>query len=482
MLFSSFEFLFLFLPVVFLAFRLLQMVASTRVLISFLLLASIVFYGWWKVEFLPLILGSILVNFLLGKVLAARRQSSASRWVLGCGVVMNLSFLVYFKYAHFLTTQLSSFGVPVIAQGILPLGISFFTFQQLTYLVDVYRGKEEENSFTTYALFVSFFPHLIAGPITHHGQILNQLRRLGSGFRSNINFASGLGVFAMGFCKKLLIADELGPVADAVFGAVHAGVALTVNDHWMGTLAYTLQLYFDFSGYSEMALGLGLMFGVRFPANFLSPYKSKSIIEFWRRWHMSLGWFLREYVYYPLGGSRKGPVRRHVNLFMVLLISGIWHGSGWTFIVWGIGHGLLLVANHWWRNHTDFRGKLYEFSCHFATLAAVIAGWIVFRSASIPDALAMFRGLFVTRGEVVSVVDNNHWIWIAVAGLVCLFLPNVIEIWSKYRPCLTLDKDLLRKSMWTARLNARWGLIIALLMYVGICRFSRVSPFLYFEF
>lgn len=482
MLFSSFEFLFLFLPVVYLIFRLLQCVAPTRVLITFLLLASIAFYGAWKLAFLPLILGSITANFFLGKWLAARRETPAARGILSVGVVLNLSLLVYYKYAHFITTQLEPLGVPVIAQGILPLGISFFTFQQLTYLVDVYRGKEVEKRFATYALFVSFFPHLIAGPITHHGQILNQLRRLGSGFRSNINFASGLGVFAMGFCKKLLIADELGPVADAVFGAVRAGAELATGDYWMGAFAYTFQLYFDFSGYSEMALGLGLMFGVRFPANFLSPYKSKSLIEFWRRWHMSLGWFLREYVYFPLGGSRSGPTRRYVNLFLVLLISGIWHGSGWTFIVWGAGHGLLLVVNHGWRNHIKWRGKIYDLFCHGATMTAVIAGWIVFRSASMADAGAMFRGLFAIESGTKSVVDGNHWIWIGASAIICFFLPNVMEIWSRYRPSLSLDKDLLRKSFWTARLNLRWGLIIALLLYVGICRFSRVSPFLYFEF
>lgn len=482
MLFSSFEFLFLFLPIVFLLFRLLQEVAPTRVLISFLLLVSIAFYSWWKMEFLPIIIGSITVNFILGKLLANRRNSLSSNWLLGCGVLLNLTLLVYYKYAHFITMQLSPLGVPIIEQGILPLGISFFTFQQLTYLVDIHRGKEEEKSFTTYALFVSFFPHLIAGPITHHGQILAQLRRIGTGFRSNINFASGLGIFAMGFCKKLLIADELGPVADSVFNAVHNGVNLSISDHWMGTFAYTLQLYFDFSGYSEMALGLGLMFGVRFPANFLSPYKSKSIIEFWRRWHMSLGWFLREYVYHPLGGSRKGPSRRYANLFIVLLISGIWHGAGWTFVLWGIGHGLLLVGNHWWRSHTNLRGKTYDILCHIATMTAVMAGWVLFRSASLSDTARMYRGLFVQSSDATSIIDRNQWFWIVGASIICLFMPNVIEIWGKYRPCLSLDKTLLRKTVLTARLNAKWGIIVAIMLYIGICRFSRVSPFLYFEF
>lgn len=318
---------------------------------SWLILSSLFFYGWWNPAYLSLILFSMLFNYAFGTILSNGEKPKIRKYLLWVGVTTNLGFLGYFKYANFFVDQLnwaanSNFHLEKI---ILPLAISFFTFQQIAFLVDSYRHETKEFNFLQYCLFVTFFPQLIAGPIVHHKEMMPQ-------FASNqvykVNYKSlaiGLIIFTIGLFKKVILADGVAIYATPIFAEAEAEIAITLFSAWGGALAYTLQLYFDFSGYSDMAIGIAFMFGIKLPINFNSPYKSQSIIEFWRRWHITLSRFLRDYLYITLGGSKKGNVRRYVNLFITMLLGGIWHGAGWTFIIWGMLHGTYLMINHAWR-------------------------------------------------------------------------------------------------------------------------------------
>src|ERR1700761_7294189 len=346
MLFSSYTFLFQFLPATALAFAAARR-HSPRAGILVLAGASLFFYGAWKPTYLLLLLASIGANFSLGLLMEnpLRRRSVGM-----LGVTLNLALLCYFKYTGFLLGSIHALtGVPLpFVNVVLPLGISFFTFQQIAYLVDVMRGAKVERDIVAYALFVSFFPHLIAGPLVHHAEMIPQFKRGRTG-RSSVLAARGLAIFAAGLFKKVVIADNLAQFVSPVFAHLDAGGGVTTSWAWLATLAYTLQIYFDFSGYSDMAVGLALLFGIRLPVNFRSPYKAASIIEFWRRWHITLSRFLRDYLYIPLGGNRLGEQRRYLNLAVTMLLGGLWHGAGWTFLIWGGLHGVYLCANHLWQ-------------------------------------------------------------------------------------------------------------------------------------
>ncbi|NND36103.1 MAG: MBOAT family protein, partial [Gammaproteobacteria bacterium] len=333
MLFTQFEFVLLFLPaVLFLHETMRGSLARTRLLV----IASILFYSAWDVRFLPMVVVSVLGNFVIGKALLRER----SRRVLTGGIVFNLLPLAYCKYGAFL---LENFGIPVdpataatFFPAAIPLGISFYTFQQIAYLVDVYKDGLAERSLTKYSFFTLFFPQLIAGPIVHHRQIIPQIGRPCD--RSAL-WLAGIVYFAIGYVKKFFIADALGAMVDPLY----ASSSLVLQESLVATLGYTFQLYFDFSGYSDMAMGLGALFGFRLPVNFDSPYKATSITDFWRRWHITLSQFLRDYVYIPFGGNRHGALKRYRNLMLTMLIGGLWHGAGWTFVFWGGAHGLLLT-------------------------------------------------------------------------------------------------------------------------------------------
>src|SRR6516225_3390946 len=348
MLFSSFSFLFQFLPATILAFAAARR-HSTRAGIMVLVAASLVFYGAWRPIYLLLFGSSVGINFLLG---IAMENPQARRAVGMCGVALNLAVLGFFKYANFLLDSLRDvIGAPLPhLDVILPLGISFFTFQQIAYLVDVMRGAKVERDIVSFTLFVSFFPQLIAGPLVHHAEMIPQFKRERLG-RSTSLAAQGWAVFVAGLFKKVAIADNLAQFANPLFAQVDVGGSVPTEWAWLAILAYSLQIYFDFSGYSDMAIGLALMFGIRLPVNFRSPYKATSIIEFWRRWHITLSRFLRDYLYIPLGGNRFGVGRRYINLMLTMLLGGLWHGAGWTFLIWGGLHGLYLVVNHQWRDH-----------------------------------------------------------------------------------------------------------------------------------
>lgn len=405
MLFNSPEFIFVFLPLVLIGTWLLAGFGLRTAAFAWLTVSSFAFYGWFKPVYLILLFLSIGLNYFCGERILRLGQASngamAKRWLIG-GVIFNLALLGWFKYANFFADTLSATGIATLSlpEILLPIGISFFTFQQIAYLMDCRAGIAHRSGILKYSLFVVYFPQLIAGPIVHPNAILPQFESKDTlGFRMD-RFVDGLTIFILGLGKKTILADAFGVWAGEGFNAVAGGESLTILEAWGSVLCYTLQIYFDFSGYSDMAIGLGWMLGIRLPINFHSPYKATSIIEFWRRWHITLSSFLRDYLYFPMGGNRKGPRRRWINLFITMLLGGLWHGAGWTFVLWGAIHGIFLVINHGWMElrsrHTVLNrsfgipGKIIGWS---VTMLAVIFAWVFFRAADLETALRMFRGL-----------------------------------------------------------------------------------------
>ncbi len=323
------------------------------------------------------------------------KKQKTRKMLLVLGVTVNLGLLGYFKYTNFFVDQINrTMGYNFNVENILlPLAISFFTFQQIAYLVDAYRHETKEYNFLHYCLFVTFFPQLIAGPIVHHKEMLPQFAKDAIYKFNYVHMAIGLTIFAIGLFKKIILADGVAVYATPVFNAAEAKAVLTFFEAWGGALAYTLQLYFDFSGYSDMAIGLAYMFGIKLPINFNSPYKATSIIDFWRRWHITLSRFLRDYLYIALGGNRKGNIRRYINLFLTMLLGGLWHGAGWTFVLWGMLHGSYLMINHAWRKirsdvlkWSDNVSFLEITAARVLTMLAVIIGWVYFRADSVNGA------------------------------------------------------------------------------------------------
>ncbi|HCF29384.1 MAG TPA: membrane-bound O-acyltransferase family protein, partial [Cyanobacteria bacterium UBA11049] len=351
---------------------------------------------------------SILFNYLVGYVLRHELLFKAKKkLLLIAAIAVNLALIAYFKYANFFVDNVNYlFHTSIqLSPIVLPLAISFFTFVQITYLVDAYQGETKEDTFLNYCLFVTFFPHLIAGPIVHHKDLMPQFADR-SIYRFNGKYlAIGLTIFAMGLFKKVIFADSIAVYASQVFAAADRGTTLSIFEAWVGALAYTLQLYFDFSGYSDMAIGAAYLFGIKLPLNFNSPYKSVNIIDFWRRWHITLSNFLRDYLYIPLGGSRKGQVRRHLNLMITMLLGGLWHGAGWTFVLWGGLHGLYLVINHQWRSIRRSVGNDLNQSHWFSrtiacllTFIAVVISWVLFRAKTLDAAVSVLRSMFGLNG------------------------------------------------------------------------------------
>lgn len=383
MLFNSYEFIILYLPIVLTSYYTLSKFLGFLAAKWFLVLASVFFYSVWDVSNLPILLISISVNFIFGNLLNHQK----SKALLVVAVLFNLAFLGYFKYANFIIDNINlALNSGICSYSIeLPLGISFFTFTQTAYLVDVYRGETKEYSVSDYLLFVTIFPHLIAGPILYHKAVIPQFSEV-SRYRLNYkNMVYGIAWFVLGLAKKVLIADKLAIYASQVFNYVDS---ITTIDAWGGTLAYTLQLYFDFSGYSEMAIGLGLMLNFDLPQNFNSPYRACSIIEFWRRWHMTLSAFLKNYLYIPLGGNRNGHHMR--NILITMFLGGLWHGAGWTFIFWGTLHGVFICINHLWRK-THY--GLHRIVAWLLTFNAVNLAWVFFRAESFEQALKIIKAM-----------------------------------------------------------------------------------------
>jgi D-alanyl-lipoteichoic acid acyltransferase DltB (MBOAT superfamily) len=531
MLFNSYVFIFAFLPIILAGYAWVRRHPDRRWTIAWLVLASLFYYAWWKPEFLLLLLGSVSVNAVFGKVLCDGRLSQpASRAVLVAGIVFNLGLLGYFKYAMFFTQNLNDlFGAGLtVPKIVLPIGISFITFQKIAFLVDAHRGVVRHFSLRNYALFVTFFPQLIAGPIVHHAEMMPQFDKKPAEHEFASDLAVGISIFCVGLFKKVVVADSVAVYADAGYAMLKAGQPLDFASAWIAVLAYSFQLYYDFSGYSDMAVGLGRMFGIRLPVNFHSPYKAASIIDFWRRWHITLSRFLRDYLYIPLGGNRVGGLRQSLNLAVVMLLGGFWHGANWTFVVWGGVHGALLAVNHAW-NHLPLSqwrlltGRAARAVFVTLTFFAVTLAWVPFRAESLTDAGHMLATLFPAGAGLAPALkscmqflaaqtavfkdlgDFALWfkareLWPAtlppdfiagqkpvgllLAGIaaVTLLLPNTSQLFGRFAPVLGLSEAQLAHRAALSRLDWKVALVGSGLFVFSVLHLSRVSPFLYFQF
>ncbi len=486
MLFNSYEFLFFFLPITLIVFFLLGGRGATVAASAWLAVASVGFYAYWNWKHAPIVLGSIAVNYLIGSRLS--RNAGKAPGLLAFGVIANLLLLGICKYRGFVIENLNALLHTswVVPPQVLPLGVSFFTFTQIAFLVDAHRGGAQHYPGLRYGLFVLFFPHLIAGPIVHHHQLIPQLGRREI-FRFQPGpFAVGLTLFVIGLAKKVIFADTLATFAKPVFASAAGGDTPGFYAAWGGALGYTLQLYFDFSGYSDMALGLARMFDVKFPANFNSPYKATSIIEFWRRWHITLSNFLRDYLYFPLGGSRCGKARHYINLFITMLLGGIWHGAGWTFIIWGAWHGAALCVNHAWRalrgagkdaQPATFSGRLFAGAI---TFLVIVIGWVFFKAANVPAALRILRGMtHVTAFSPAEAVGAlRQIVWIAALLPVVWLAPNSQQLLAAHGPAL----HEVSASRWNWQPTARWALCLVIVFVLTMLHLSQISEFIYFQF
>jgi alginate O-acetyltransferase complex protein AlgI len=464
MLFTTHVFLFGFLPCTLAGFWLLR---STRARLAFLALASYVFYAWWDWRYLPLMLASTTTDYVAALLISRTESVRMRRTLLVGALSINLGLLALFKYSGFLLasgngiSSLLGGGRPLPALAlILPIGISFYTFNSISYTIDVYRRQiEADRNLLRYATFVALFPHLIAGPIVRYSALRSQLERLAP--RLNADLAtSGLFFLACGLVKKLLVADNLAPTVDRLFAA-HAHLGLV--SAWIAAVGYSLQLYFDFSGYSDMAVGLAFLLGIRFPRNFNSPYKATSIADFWRRWHISLSTFLRDYLFIPLGGSRARPIIVARNLAIVMLLGGLWHGAAWTFVIWGGIHGVLLAG------HALLRGRgwtpRWEPLNRAVTFVSVVAAFVVFRAPSLGDAGDVLMGMLGVNGLRGSVALSTLALpGLFIAGLL-VFVNTAPDSWDV-----------------TLRLNVRAGLAVGTALAVAVLAISGPSPFLYYQF
>lgn len=513
MLFNSYAFILGFLPVVLLGFIWVSRWSHTLAA-SWLAAASLFFYGWWSVQFVPLLVGSILFNYMIGRATARSR----SRVLLLIGVTVDLMVLGYYKYANFFIDSFDhATGLDIrLTQIVLPIGISFFTFTQIAFLMDTWAGKVREYRLVHYFLFVTYFPHLVAGPVLHHKQMMPQFGDPSTYRLQWNNIAIGLTIFAIGLFKKTICADGVAGFANPVFTSAGEGAPVLLFEAWVGALAYTLQLYFDFSGYSDMAIGLSRLFNVKLPLNFNSPYKSTNIIEFWRRWHMTLSQFLRDYLYVPLGGNRKGPTRRYANLMITMLLGGLWHGAGWTFVVWGGLHGVYLMINHGWRGlrarvglQTTHSGYASHGVSCLLTFLAVVVAWVFFRATDLRSALCLLRGMAGMNGvslpESLAGTSLAQWLgggsvafsglltnsnsngvepilWIVSLLAAVWALPNTQELMRDFGPSYApVDSPrLLSNLRW--RPTWRWVFLIAGCLATGFLALSKVSAFLYFQF
>ncbi|MBT5717801.1 MAG: MBOAT family protein [Opitutae bacterium] len=404
MLFHEQTFLFLFLPVAWIGLIAFSKIVPTFAL-WWIIFCSLFFYGFHGWEHLPILLSSLVINFFIGRVIESKNAPSTSALILSIGIIVNLGFLAFFKYADFLLYNLASLkGTKAEPSGIaLPLAISFFTFQQIAYLVDLNKGKITTPVFSHYCFFITFFPQLIAGPIVRCQNIIPQIIRGTLGRLSKEVAWTGLCIFSIGLFKKTFLADGIRPLADSIFSSVDGEVVLSLLEAWVGAFAFGLQIYFDFSAYSEMALGIGLLFGLRLPLNFNSPYKAVNIIEFWRRWHITLSEFLRDYLYKPLGGNRKGVANGIVNAVIVMLIGGLWHGAAWTFVAWGLIHGLLIGINHLFRAVKKTEKKKASsvvkiWICRLVTFFCVTLAWVFFRSQGFDEAFQVLKSMLGFNG------------------------------------------------------------------------------------
>lgn len=466
MIFNSFEFIFLFLPIVWVLFYIIGKF-NIPFAKAWLIIASLFFYSYWNPVYLPLILISMVVNFIVGGFLGRNKGQSFRKAILSLGILFNVLLLGYFKYYDFFVENINFFfdtALP-LKNLLLPLAISFYTFQQIAYLVDSYRLETKEYNFLNYGLFVSFFPQLIAGPIVYHGEMMPQFSEKKTYRIQYENLSKGLLIFSIGLFKKVAIADLFAKYANIGYGKVDT---LSFLDSWITTLSYTLQLYFDFSGYSDMAIGLALLFNIKLPFNFLSPYKALDIQDFWRRWHITLSKFLTTYLYIPLGGNRKGTYRTYTNIFIIFLVSGVWHGAGWTFVVWGVMHGVASIICRWWKLAGYRMNKVMAW---MTTFLFVHVAWVFFRASTFSEAIVVLKAMIGLEGVrlagLYTMFNEKLWmlaLYLFVGLLIALFTKNSVEIMEEKKRGIGM------------------ALFVTALLFYGAMHLQQVSEFLYFNF
>jgi len=485
MLFNSYVFIFVFLPLTIAVYHLLRGNGFVRTAIFSLVVASLVFYGWWSLQYLGLLLALLVIDLAIARQIAKWRDIDrrVAKLFLVIGLAANLSALGYYKYANFFVDNVNAlFGIDlVLATIVLPIGISFFTFQKIAFLVDLYVGKVDRVNPLDYFLFVTFFPQLIAGPIVHHSEVIPQFARLDRVLPAT--FVEGITIFIIGLSKKVLLADTVAQYASPHFDAAFLGTALDMLTAWSAILAYSAQIYFDFSAYSDMAIGIGLMFGIHLPINFDSPYKSLNIVDFWRRWHITLSRFLKDYLYLPLGGNRNGKFRSYLNLLIVMLLGGIWHGAGWTFLIWGALHGTYLMINHGWqRLELASDNRLYAFASWLITFLAVVVAWVFFRAADIDTAFTILGGMAGANGLGALSIDA----FAVPVGLLLLafVMPNTQQIMNYEPPKGTYGAHMARPipalMHWNSALP--WAAYAGLALGLCLMFMTQISEFIYFQF
>lgn len=487
MLFNSYIFIFLFLPVTLIGYYIINHLNLYRVANVFLIAMSLWFYGYFNQSYLIIICGSIIANFLISKGLGRLVQNTIfKKIILIIGLLANVAVIFYFKYFDFFLENVNiifdkSFELKNI---VLPLGISFFTFQQISYLVDSYKGETRNYSFDEYALFVSFFPQLIAGPIVLHHEIIPQFKQQKKRHLLPQNFSKGMYIFAIGLFKKVIIADTFGRAVSYGFGTIET---LSSMEALVVSLSYTFQLFFDFSGYCDMAMGIGYMFNIELPQNFNSPYKATSITDFWSRWHMTLTRFLTTYIYIPLGGNRKGKIRTYINIMIVFLVSGIWHGANWTFILWGFLHGFFNCLNRLFRKSWERLGKVTQWGITFMIINML---WILFRADNISSAILFIKEMCCLSSFTMSDGLYN-----------CFNLTDFLFIESKIPFLHFLLSKITGFNLWFFILGAFFvvlnfrnnkevefkptiltSLLTVIFILWSVVSFTGISTFLYFDF
>lgn len=529
MLFNSYAFLFCFLPLLLMCMAFGPVFANKNgffnqsgILGLILLVFSAVFYGLWGFSYLCLFAAVIFVNYFFGLYLAPPNAGTASlpqklmkrrKNILAFALFLNLLPLLWFKYSYFIISnikELLNLSLSFQSPG-LPLGISFYTFIQIAWLVAVYKGAVKPAGFSRHALFSAAFPYVISGPIVRYEQLGPELDNLKPADAEHLS--RGFTLLTMGLAKKVLLADSIGVYADSIFNAAEKGFGLSAAEAWLGSLCYTFQLYFDFSGYTDMALGIGLMIGLKLPENFNSPYKSTGIVDFWRRWHITLGTWLKDFLYIPLGGNRNGRFAQYRNLFLTMLIGGAWHGAGWTFIIWGALHGFMLGVNHFFKAIVKGHPKQYILELWPVKICSVMLTffcinfcWVIFRAATLNGATRMYKAMFFGSENALPVGDAagtaqadgfipqimslpaqilphtyfNGWQpWALLCCCICLcwFFPNSHEIlYGK-------SFDNKQKNIWLKwKPDAKWALALALLAFSALLLLGRQSTFLYFQF
>lgn len=491
MLFNSYEFIFLFLPISLIIYFHLNAKGLTQAGKAWLVFVSLFFYSWWNIIYLPLILGSILFNFAMGTTIARshkRKKETTNNtdklFLLAFGIIANLTLLGYFKYTDFFISNINTvIGTNFnLLHIILPLGISFFTFTQIAYLVDSHKNEVREIDYLNYTLFVTFFPHLLAGPILHHKEMMPQFDTPNKKILNYKNLSCGLFLFAIGLFKKVVIADMFAVWANAGFATTRL---LTIFEAWATSLSYTFQLYFDFSGYTDMALGVALMFNIILPINFNSPYKAINIQDFWRRWHMTLSRFLRDYIYIPLGGNKQSESKTYANLFIVFLVGGLWHGASWMFVIWGAMHGIAIVIHRLWQR---MEHKMNKFIAWFITFNFINITWIFFRAEEWAQAVNILKGMVGLQGIMLDRGLAKTLVFMTEFGITFgNFLDdNNIGRGSLKAVFVALIFTLLVKNSqeWLNdfKPNYKYFIFTIIVMFWCITQLNHVKSFLYFNF